>query len=131
VAKLREVFTRRLPRAQSTLARSTLFITLQADFFHRDRTNQTRAIGRILPFTDYIAVSSYPFTDEPDPRSLRGRHFNQLAALSPDKPFAIAETAWLAEDVTDPVPIFTPSSEENQRLYVERLLADADGLSAV
>ena len=43
----------------------------------------------------------------------------------------MAETAWPAEDVTDPYPVRIPANEENHRLYVERLLADADRLSAV
>lgn len=40
--------------------------------------------------------------------------------LAPLKPFAVAETAWPAEDVTAPYPVFIPASDEAQRLYVER-----------
>jgi hypothetical protein len=107
------------------------FLTLQADFYHADPVGQSSAIGEILPFTDFIAVSTYPFSTEPDPRLIRSDHFTALAALAPAKPFAISETAWPAEDVTEPYPVFIPADEENQRLYVERLLGEADALSAV
>ncbi len=56
--------------------------------------------------------------------------FDALARLDPSKRFAVAETAWPAEDVTAPYPAFIPADEERQRLYVERLLADAERLDA-
>ncbi len=107
------------------------FLTLQADYFHADRSRQDAAIAEILPFTDFIAVSTYPFPQESDPRRVRSDHFTALAAAAPAKPFAVSETAWPAEDVSAPYPAFIPGSEENQRVYVERVLADADRLSAV
>jgi hypothetical protein len=65
-----------------------------------------------------------------DPGLLPADHFSALADLAPDKPFAVAETGWPAEDVTAPFPVTIPASETTQRAYVARLLTDADGLSA-
>jgi hypothetical protein len=107
-----------------------IFLTFQVDFLHADPGGQTLAIQEVLPYTDLLAASSYPFSDDPDPTRLSADHFEALAALAPDKPFAVAETAWPGEDVTAPYPTFIPSNEENQRLYVERLLSDADRLWA-
>ena len=107
-----------------------IFLTLQADFFHPDVANQTAAIQQVLPFTDYIAVSSYPYVSSPDPATLRADHFSALADLAPEIPFAIAETAWPAETITAPYPVDIPASDETQRIYMERLLEESDQLSA-
>jgi len=115
-----------------------IFQTLQAEAFHADPAAQTAAIGQVLPYTDSIAVSSYPFSDagrypndsQADPSRLPSDYFAALAALAPGKPFAIAETAWPAEDVTAPYPITIRSNADYQRRYVEFLLSSADALSA-
>lgn len=110
-----------------------VFITLQADFFHADPPSQTTAINRVLPYTDMIAVSTYPYTAEADPSNLRTDHFSALADLAPEKPFAIAETAWPAEDITDindPAIVLVPADPARQQAYIERLLAESQDLSA-
>jgi len=60
---------------------------------------QRKQIGEILPFTDMIAVTAIPYIKEPNPSKIPKNYFSQMAALAPQKPFAIAETAFLAEDV--------------------------------
>lgn len=126
VTLAREVYTRLKARHPDL----PCFVTLQADSFHADRPNHTASIAQLLPYTDFIAVSSYPFGLTADPGSLPADHFSALADLAPDKPFAVAETGWPAEDVTAPFPVTIPASEATQQAYVERLLADADSLSA-
>ncbi len=107
-----------------------IFLTLEAEAFHRAPRAQRAAIAEVLPFTDLIAVSAYPFTEQPDPGRLQEDYFAALAALAPAKPFAIAETGWPAEDVTAPYPVFIPATESSQLAYVRRLLDDSDRLSA-
>jgi hypothetical protein len=107
-----------------------VFVTVQADFFHGDPSGQRLAIEQVLPYTDLMAVSTYPFTGNDDVRNLRGDHFTALADLAPGKRFAVAETAWPAEDVGPPYPGQIDGSEEAQRLYVERLLGDGLRLRA-
>lgn len=107
-----------------------VFLSLQADFFHADPGLQTEWTRQALAFSDFVAVSSYPFTVQADPRALRADLFSALTALAPDKPFAVAETGWPAEDVAAPHAALIPASDETQRLYVERLLADAERLAA-
>jgi hypothetical protein len=62
-------------------------------------STQRKQIGEILPFTDLIAVTAIPYIKEPNPAKLPKNYFAQMAALAPQKPFAIAETAFLAEDI--------------------------------
>ena len=107
-----------------------VFITIQANTFHRSPNEQSAAISEILPFTEMIAVSAYPFVDQADPASLPADYFSKIANLAADKPFAIAETSWPAEDVTAPYPIVIPASDSIQVAYMQRLLADCDKLSA-
>jgi len=107
-----------------------IFLTLQAESFYKAPNNQRAGIARILPYTDYIAVSSYPFVEQSNPNLLAADYFRELANLAPKKPFAIAETAWPAEDVTAPYPVLIPENEATQQAYVQRLLADSDTLSA-
>ena len=108
-----------------------IFITLQVESFYKDHDNQLTGITKVLPYTDYIAVSTYPFVEQSDPNLLTVDYFKTLANLAPNKPFAIAETAWPAEDVSAPYPILIPENEAFQHEYVKRLLAYSDSLSAV
>lgn len=126
VTLAREVYTRLKARHPDL----PCFLTLQADSFHTNRQAHTAAIAQLLPYTDFIAVSSYPFTLTADPGLLPADHFSALANLAPAKPFAVAETGWPAEEVTAPYPVTILASEASQRAYVSRLLADADDLSA-
>ncbi|MEA3435573.1 MAG: hypothetical protein U9R43_03850 [Thermodesulfobacteriota bacterium] len=110
-----------------------VFVTLQTSFFHGDVANQTTAINQILPYTDLIAVSAYHFSIQSDPKLLAADHFLALADLAPVKPFAVAETGWPAEDITDVnnnTVVLVPADEEAQDTYIKRLLSDADTLSA-
>ena len=108
-----------------------VFVTLQADFFHADEFGQSFAIDDLLPYTDMIAVSSYPFSSGyPDADALPADHFTDLAGLAPQKPFVVAETSWPAEDVGEPYHEEIPASEAGQNTYVTRLLADCDLLGA-
>ena len=60
---------------------------------------QKKAITEILPYTDLIAVTAIPYLKEQNPAKIPKNYFAQMAAFAPQKPFAIAETAFLAEDV--------------------------------
>jgi len=107
-----------------------IFLTLQANVFHESRATQTLVAQQVLPYSDMVAVASYPFREFSDPASLPADHFGALRDLAPAKPFAVAETCWPAEDVGDPYPFPIASSEDAQRRYTERLLGDAERLQA-
>ncbi|HUV36708.1 MAG TPA: hypothetical protein VMX58_07205 [Patescibacteria group bacterium] len=107
-----------------------VFITLHTEFFHADPVAQLAGIEQVLPYTDMIALSSYAYGQYPDPADLPVDHFSALHDLAPEKGFAIAETAWPAEDVTAPYPVFIPATDTTQLAYIDRLLYDADSLDA-
>jgi len=108
-----------------------LISTLQADFFHAFTSTQAASIAQILPYTDYIGVSTYAFSNAYTPATLPEDWFSALAGLAPEKPFAVGETSWPAETVTDPYPVEIPADEKGQADYVARLLGEAENLDAV
>ena len=108
-----------------------LIITLQADYVHAAYGTQAAFISQILPYTDLIAMSSYAFVNYYTPATLPEDWFAALAGLAPEKPFAVGETSWLAENLTAPYPTTIPATEQDQADYVSRLLAAADALDAV
>jgi hypothetical protein len=108
-----------------------IFATIQADYYYNDVGSQIVPVSELLFYCDVVAVSSYAFSRfDGEPGDMPGDYFTAFANLSPGKPFAIAETAWPAEPVDLPYPIYIPATEATQQDYVERLLADCDELSA-
>lgn len=107
-----------------------VFITLHTELFHADPVTQQAGIAQVLPYTDLIALSSYAYGQYSDPADIPVDHFFALHDLAPAKGFAIAETAWPAEDVTAPYPALIPASDTTQLAYIDRLLSDADSLDA-
>jgi hypothetical protein len=106
-----------------------VFISLQAGFFHISPAEQTSAISRILPYTDYMAISAYPFSDIPNPADLPEDYFTRLTDLAPSKPVAIAETAWPAEDlvaVDNPGYIIAAEDPGRQQQYIQRIIDEMD-----
>lgn len=118
------------PRLKASHPNLPLVVTLQADTFHEDRAVQAAVVPQILPYTDAIAVSTYSFRAESDPRRLPEDYFSALRDLAPGKPFAVSETCWPAADVGAPYPYYIPATDETQRLYVEWLLREAERLQA-
>jgi hypothetical protein len=108
-----------------------VFISLQIGFFHANITEQTAAINQILPYTDYMAISAYPYTEIPDPVDLPADYFSKLTDLAPAKPVAIAETGWPAEDVenaNNPGIIIAAEDPGRQQQYVKFLINEMDKL---
>jgi hypothetical protein len=118
------------PRLKAAHPNLPIFLTLQADTFNEKRELQTAVVRELLPYTDAVAVSTYPFRGESDPTRLPEDRLRVLRDLAPGKPFMITETCWPAEDVGTPYPAYIPASDETQRLYVDRLARDADALRA-
>ena len=74
------------------------------------------AIDKLLPYTDIYAVSTYPFKFDGiggDSANIPPDWFTKVRDLAPGKPFAVAETAFLAQDFTHPTQgIWIPFKKE-------------------
>ncbi len=108
-----------------------VFLTFQADTYAADEKSQREAITALLPYTDYMAVSTYPYLDHENPDDLPPGLFSQMHALAPEKPFAIAETGFPADNVNiEKYHLSRKGSPEWQSRYVTFLLTNADRLDA-
>ncbi len=103
-----------------------IFLTLivEDDEKFADRLHYTRGL---LDLSDYVAVSTYPFTQPSvmgDAANVGSNWFQKIIDLAPGKPFAVAETTFIAENLN----IFgttIPADVHEQRDYMEFLLWDA------
>ena len=95
---------------------------------------------KVLPYSDFVAISTYPywkFTDIPkqaNPSDIPKDWFSQWAELDSSKPFAVAETAYPAEDLVMSNLgikfVDMKGTEEWQAQYVQLLLEQANALDA-
>jgi hypothetical protein len=80
-------------------------------------------VESILPFTDYIAISTYPFGNFEDPGDIPSHWFSRLYELAPEKPVAVAETSFPAQDLyLETYDRTIKGDEEGQLEYLELLL---------
>jgi len=108
-----------------------IFLTIQIDdTFHGYEEKQREVIKRLLPYTDYIAVSTYPFSYKADPKELPEDWFSEVAELAPEKPFAVAETSFIAEDLVLYGALWRSGNEKWQAEYVQFLLNKSNELNA-
>ncbi len=121
------------PRIKHNHPDLPLMITIQAEGFYdgfkkfpENPFAYAAYMSQIFPYTDYMAVSSYPYMKFKRPWDLPADYFSAIAKLTPDKPFAIAETGWPAESLEPPYNV--KSNVWNQYLYHYRILADVQQL---
>ncbi|MGR3279288.1 hypothetical protein ACSYAD_29925 [Acaryochloris marina NIES-2412] len=95
----------------------------------------------LLPYTDMYAVSTFPFImTGGNPADIPRDWFTRAKKIAPDKPFAVVETNFLAENFYHPtqgIPIpfrkkrlLIPAREKWQATYIEFLLSEANRLQA-
>jgi hypothetical protein len=89
-----------------------------------DHTAQISVLADILPYSDYFALSLYPYMSSYTTDILPDDLFERLRTLS-DKPMAIAETGYPAESFTLTLaggPYTFASNPAKQAAYMEMLL---------
>ena len=90
-------------------------------------------VAPLLPFTDLYAVSTYPYMavgeDGFAADEIPQNWLKQTQKIAPNKPFAIAENGYIAEDF-DVLTKTMPGSPQGQKRYMERMLREADELDA-
>lgn len=106
------------------------FVSFQAEWYHRAPAVQQGFVTDLLPYTDMLTISSYPYIDGQAAAAIPANYFGALRDLAPDKPFAVAETGWPAEPIGAPYPVAIPSDEAAQNAFLDWLLADAETADA-
>lgn len=92
----------------------------------------------LLPYTDYVAISAYPYSSvsssangNTDPALFPADYFSRFADLDANKPLAIAETGYIAEDLS--IPSFSLQKTGTpawQQAYLEKICAFAQSRKA-
>ena len=92
-----------------------------------------KQVTPLLPYTDFYAVSTYPYMglggDGYIANEIPKDWFSQIKEIAPNKPFAIAETGYIAEDFSAIIKKM-PGSAQQQVEYVNRLMNEATALNA-
>ncbi|NQW21175.1 MAG: hypothetical protein HQ477_10720 [Chloroflexi bacterium] len=108
-----------------------LIITFNHEEFLRSPESQTRAINDLLPYTDLLVVSTYPFFILNDADRVTTEYFDKIIELAPDKAFAISETGWPAQQIPDEGDLLVAGSEMQQTTYVRTMLDVVDEKEAL
>ena len=117
------------PSLKSTHPDIPIFLTIQLETFNNHFDKQKNIVESILPYTDYIAISTYPFGNIEAPAEIPADWFSRLYDISPDKPVAIAETSYPAEDLyIENYDRNIKGTEEDQLEYLELLLSSMSAL---
>ena len=102
-------------------------LSFQIDEYYRNEEMCRDRVAEILPYTDCIAISSYPFAfyNCPDPSMLPEDYFSRFRALAPDKPLVISETGTPSKDLdcSRDFQLHVKSNETWQEQYLEKLLS--------
>ncbi len=114
-----------------------IFMTFQDQAFNKDKQELHHLTQILLNYSDWIAVSTYPFWqyDYPhrpaDPELFPNDWLMEMRSLAPDKPFAVSETGYCAENLNMPeFGVKIKAKPQWQADYVQKLLAEANRLNA-
>lgn len=108
-----------------------IFQSIQLEEFKENIEEQKEIVKELLTYSDYIAVSTYPFILNPNPEELKQSFLEELIEIDPDKPFAIAETTYIAEKlVLESKGVEIEGNEEWQSQYVDYLLKQCNEYDA-
>ncbi len=134
-----EVFLTRVRAAlKSEYPELPLFVTFIVPGRDGEGKRRYKMARLMLPYTDYVAVSTYPYIEvaargggEADPDNLPRDWFSVMRDLAPDKPFAVAETGFIAENLDlNKYNVHVKSNPAYQAKYVNFLLEEANKLDA-
>lgn len=91
--------------------------------------------SKISEFVDIVGISAYPYafyehSDKGNPENMPSDWISQISSIADNKPIAITETGWIAEDLTISNYGYAEQSDVNkQKNYVSEMLTSANDLS--
>lgn len=94
--------------------------------------------AELMPYTDYVALSIYPYVYEgsavygdANPDNLPADWLSKMRAIAPDKKFGIAETGYIAEDLNlSSYGLTKHGTVAWQEKYIAKLLTESNRLKA-
>jgi len=125
------------PVLKSDYPNLPIFLTFQDRSFNNSHTELLEITKTFLQFSDYIAISTYPFLDysnlkrNADPALFADNWLADFRNLDTSKPFAISETGFCAEDlIIANLGVEVKASEQWQADYVSKLFNQCNELDA-
>ncbi len=127
------------PRLKKEFPNLPMGLTFHVGTYAESPSDQRAVIEKLLPYMDFIGVSSYPYGEAnrgrkktfSDPKFIPTNWFRQIRDIAPDKPFAIAETGFIAEPFeSKQYRVSIPGNDRWQAKYMEWLLQEAHTLNA-
>jgi hypothetical protein len=114
-----------------------VMLTFQDQSHNKTKAELMALTHNLLPYSDYMAVSTYPFwlheqnyTDS-NPQHIPDQWLTEMHNLATDKPFVVAETGYIAENLSLPsVNLFIQGNENWQNEYLIKLLQKTNQLQA-
>lgn len=114
-----------------------IFLTFQDQSFNKTLQELHQLTKTLLNYSDLIAVSTYPFwqynfpSQDANPSLFSDDWLKEMRDLAPNKPFAISETGYIAEDLDlSEVNVNIKGSPEWQSDYLKKLFIASNELDA-
>ena len=114
-----------------------VFLTFQDQSFNKTKEELHSITRLLLEYSDMVAVSSYPFwqyqfpNQDANPDLFSDDWLRDIRALAPNKPFAISETGYIAEDlVMNDFGVHVSGNPLWQSNYLEKLFRESHELNA-
>lgn len=114
-----------------------IMLTFQTQTFKKTQKELQDLTKQMLPYTDYIALSHYPYwivnqsNQDANPTLLPKDWIKSYRDLAPNKPFVISESGYAAEDLLMPsFDIDIKATEEWQKEFVDSYLPELNQLGA-
>lgn len=115
-----------------------IFLTFQTGSFDVSWEEQQKVNRDLIQYSDLVGISTYPYlapntieSGEANVKDLPKDWFTQMAALAPEKPFAITETGFTAEDFSLKIANINLEGRELwQAEYVDLLLRSINQVNA-
>ncbi len=93
-------------------------LPLMVSFMVTELPSSLSLANQLMPYTDYIALSAYPYTHvsssasgNTNPALFPSDFFTRFIQLDTNKPFCFAETGYIAEDLV--IPVFSLNKQGN------------------
>jgi hypothetical protein len=109
-----------------------IFVTMTAvdvlpSWTDAEPTAQAQAVADVMPYSDYLALSFYPYMSKYLTGPIPTNTWDEITKLSNGKPVVIAESGFPAETFTlTSIPATFESTPEKQDAWIATLLAEAE-----
>ncbi len=114
-----------------------VFMTFQDQAINKTKAELLTVTRFLLKYSDWVAVSTFPFWQyqypnrDANPQYFPNTWLEELHNLAPYKPFAVAETGYIAEDLSLPsYGVDIKATDQWQADYLQKVLIEAHKLDA-